>query len=62
MCDDENKAQARKSYFLFAEVLRRLASDYEGLGGGLIKPHGEDAKRIGQKARAVVRRLVEEWV
>ena len=64
LCSDdaEERQRARRFNRHMAESLRRLASVYEHMASGAVKPHSDEAKDAGYLARGLIRALVEEWV
>ena len=62
LCAENEKEAERKRLVAYATRLRELASKYDAMANGRIKPHTDEAKNIGFAARMVVRELVEQWV
>ena len=67
MCDlcspDKEKRYAAK--FLMkctADRLQALADEYRAMADGSITPHTDAAKPIGDKARTIIRELVDQFV
>jgi len=62
MCElcsgDLGRAAAEK----MADRLTRLAADYRNLSAGRVKPHTEATKAIAERAKTIVRYLVDEWI
>jgi hypothetical protein len=47
---------------LLADDLRRLASHYDNVASGRIKPHTDEAAKPQSLANSVIRMLVQRWV
>ena len=64
LCSDDAEERQRAQQFSsrMAERLRDLASVYERMASGAVKPHSDEAKDAGYLARGLIRALVEEWV
>ena len=63
LCSEgEEKKVAVIKHLAVASSLGRLSENYADLARGYIKPHTEDAKRIGERARSMIRTLVEDWL
>ena len=67
MCDlcseeDGKRAKAKDDMRTWAGHLESLAGLYRQLANGGLKPHTNEAKIVGAKARALVRHLVDEWI
>ena len=64
LCDEDPKARqaAMRAKGCVADDLRRLADHYDAVAGGRVKPHTEEFVKSQYLAKAVIRRLVEEWV
>lgn len=60
--DREDRERAKREVRSLAEMLRGMARDLERMANGRIKPHGEQAKTMGIKARAIIRRLAADWM
>jgi hypothetical protein len=64
LCDEDQKVvnSAYRSARLLADDLRRLASHYDNVASGRIKPHTDEAAKPQSIANSVIRMLVERWV
>lgn len=60
--NEDERIAARKASLFTAEQLDTLAHAYKSMAHGEISPHSEEAKKIGNVARSVIRQLVTEWV
>lgn len=59
---EEEREMARKNTILYAEQMEALATAYRHMAAGTLKPHSDEAKKVGNVARSLVRELVAEWV
>ncbi len=64
LCDEDQKVvnSAYRSARLLADDLRRLASHYDNVASGKIKPHTVEAAKPQSLAYSVIRMLVQRWV
>lgn len=67
MCDvcverREGRKFTETTAFRIAEELSDLQTKYIDMACGKLDPHGDDAKKVAQLARIVIRRLVEDWI
>lgn len=64
LCDSDQSSLhiAKQAMYYRAERLQHLASLYDKLASGDIKPHTKEAEAVGIVAKSIIRILVEEWV
>jgi hypothetical protein len=64
LCDEDQKVRdsAMRSARLLADELRQLASHYDNVARGRIKPHTDEASKPQSLANNVIRMLVQRWV
>lgn len=59
---EEERAAAKRSHVFHAEQMEALATAYRHMAAGTLHPHSDEAKKVGNVARSLVRELVAEWV
>lgn len=59
--EDERIAACKASDFT-ADQLEALSGAYRAMSHGELNPHSEEAKKVGNVARSVIRQLVADWV
>jgi hypothetical protein len=63
MCElCSNPEVGRKAAIHMAESLESLAADYRRMARAELDPHSEKIRPTAANAKALVRKLVEEWV
>lgn len=59
---EEERVAARRNNIFQAKQMEALAKAYRDMASGMLNPHGDEAKKVGNVARSLVRELVAEWV